>query len=86
MGYADKTQEIFLVRFSPRQWAPQREPTPLWQVERPNCSWGKLNLISDFLQSIVVPAVPFDSLNPKAAAGLFSATEVDFKTLGPVYP
>jgi hypothetical protein len=35
-------------------------------TEAQNYSWDKRNLISDFLQDIVVRAVPFGRLNPKA--------------------
>jgi hypothetical protein len=66
MGYEDKTQEFFLVRFSPRRRRHNRRQ-PLLAAEEQNCSWGKFNLISDSLQSIVVPAVSFYSLNPEAA-------------------
>jgi hypothetical protein len=36
-------------------------------AEAQDCSWRKLNSVSDFLQEIVVRAVPFGRLNPKAA-------------------
>jgi hypothetical protein len=36
-------------------------------AEAQDCSWGKLNLVSDFLQWIVVRAVPLGRFNPKAA-------------------
>jgi hypothetical protein len=36
-------------------------------AEAQNCSWGKLNLVSAFLQLIIVRAIAFfGRLNPKA--------------------
>jgi hypothetical protein len=44
---------------------------------------GMLNLVSDFLQEVVVRAIPFRTLNPKAARSNASAneppTEVDIE-------
>jgi hypothetical protein len=66
MGYEEKTQGIFSARFSPRRRRHSGHQ-PHLAAEEQNCSWGKLNLISNFLQSIVVSADSFYSLNPKAA-------------------
>jgi hypothetical protein len=49
MGYKDKMQEAFVALFPPRSGA-TTGASPSWRVARQNCSWGKLSLISAFLQ------------------------------------
>jgi hypothetical protein len=45
---------------------PGRKHAILGHAEAQDCSWGKLTLISDFLQEVVARAAPFDRLNPTA--------------------
>ena len=51
--------------------APGREPVGRGHAEAQDCSWGKLNLISDFLQGIVVRVSVADDMS-----GLGSARSV----------
>jgi hypothetical protein len=46
-----------------RDGSPESRP-----VEVQDCSWGKLNLVSDFLQEMVVRPLPFGRLNINAGA------------------
>ena len=58
MGYAGLFVEKFSHGPSPAlREAPGREPAVEAMRKTRNCSWGELNLASDFLQGIVVPAV-----------------------------
>jgi hypothetical protein len=50
---------------------PGRKHAILGHAEAQDCSWGKLTLISDFLQEIVARAAPFDRLNPNSASLVF---------------
>jgi hypothetical protein len=72
--------KFFLALFFVAKQASQRQPT-IWHAEGMDCSWGKLNLISDFLQEIPARAVPVwpplskgNALSPNQLRGrLFSA-------------
>jgi hypothetical protein len=44
----------------------RNEPAVAAHAEAQDCSWGKLNLFSDFLQEIVVRAVSFQPLQSKS--------------------
>jgi hypothetical protein len=61
MGYEDFSGKKFSLSSSAGAETPEREP-----AEGQDCSWGKLNLLSAFLQEIGARAVPFGRLNPKA--------------------
>jgi hypothetical protein len=68
-----------LARFLPAPAAPQQAPT-LSAGGKTELLMGKPNSISDFLQPIVAQPFPSKASIQKRAAGLFSATEVDFKS------
>jgi hypothetical protein len=55
---------IFLASFSGED-APEGS---LWHAEAQECSWGELNFVSDFLQEIVVRAVPFRPRQSKSSS------------------
>jgi hypothetical protein len=58
MGYEAKSAAKFIARFF-RDVEKRRSGSPRsWHMEAQDCSWGKLNLVSDFLQEIVIRAVP----------------------------
>jgi hypothetical protein len=54
----DKSRRIFPPAFVVAKDPLKRQPT-IFQAEGTDCSWGKLNLISDFLQYLSAQAVPF---------------------------
>jgi hypothetical protein len=58
MGYAEFSWEEYFSRPSVALRA-RNGSLGRGHVEAQDCSWGKLNLVSDFLKSIVVRAVPF---------------------------
>ena len=51
------SERFFLALLSSRMSRRNGEP-PIWYAKRTDCSWGKLNVISDFLQEIAARAVP----------------------------
>jgi hypothetical protein len=68
MGYAEKPENNFSSRFCRREKLLRPLAHDL-HGEGTDCSWGKLNSISDFLQEIVVTrAVPAYPLYPKQFA------------------
>jgi hypothetical protein len=56
----------FLAPFPGVERTPGRKHAIFGHAEAQDRSWGKLTLISDFLQEIVARAAPFDRLNPAA--------------------
>jgi hypothetical protein len=58
--------KIFSRAFSLAFEAPERE-LAFWRAEGQDCSRGKLNQISDFLQEIVVRAIPSWTHQSRAA-------------------
>jgi hypothetical protein len=57
MGYADKSEKNFSSRFCRHEGAVETAPT-ISHAEWTDCSSGKLNLISDFLQEIAAQWFP----------------------------
>jgi hypothetical protein len=66
MDYEAFSGKNFSLSLSAGAETPERESAVL-ACGRQDCSCGKLNLFSDFLQEITARAVPFRRLNPKAA-------------------
>jgi hypothetical protein len=58
MGYEDFSGKNFSLTLSAGAETPERESAVLACGEQ-DCSWGELNLFSDFLQVITARAVPF---------------------------
>jgi hypothetical protein len=52
MGYTDKTEKSFSSRFCRRERAVETVKPTIWHGEGTDCSWGKLNSISNFPQDI----------------------------------
>jgi hypothetical protein len=78
MGYVDKSQGFFWRALSPRQRRQKRrQPSAGGKTE---LLMGKPNSISDFLQQLSPQPFPSKASIQRRAAGLFSATEVDFKS------
>jgi hypothetical protein len=61
----DFQRKIFPRAFVVADAPSKRRPT-IRYAKRPDCSWGKLNLISDFLQEIAARVFPSSRFNPKA--------------------
>jgi hypothetical protein len=51
MGYADKAEKFFPTALSVAKEPSKRLPA-IWHEKGTDCSWGKRNSISDFLQDI----------------------------------
>jgi hypothetical protein len=64
MGYAKKPEKNFSSRFCRRERSVDGCPR-FGHGEGTDCSWGKLNQISDFLQEIVTGAVWPGRISPK---------------------
>jgi hypothetical protein len=56
MGYADKIGKVFSLPLLSSENSRRNGWPSIRHAEGTNCSWGKLNSISDFLQDIAAPA------------------------------
>jgi hypothetical protein len=73
MGYADKSEKVFFIPLFVAVKEPSQRLAHDLAWRRTDCSWRKLNTISDFLQDVAArhklppEPVPSGSLHPKAA-------------------
>src|SRR6202044_3937569 len=75
MGYAAQSGETFFSRLLPGVERRRDGSVRSRPCAAQDCSWGKLKLVSDFLQDFVVPAAPFRPPQSKSRLAL-GETEV----------
>jgi hypothetical protein len=78
MGYAAFSAENFFSRFFPVVRSSTIYACGLGHAEAQDCSWGERNLASDFLQEIVIRAMPLAaSIQTQLALGAESCSGLD---------